>query len=367
MASYSMTAVAGGSGGSGGAGGWTFIADSNNQLALADALTQAANDFDSRKGEMYGKIDNMGNYWKGEDYNLFNTSAHNYDTALSDFSDTIRMYASQFEAISGATEQLATMLIDIVMNMTGSAAGGSAGTGTGGTGTGGTGTGGTGTGGTGTGGTGTGGTGTGGTGTGGTGTGGTGTGGTGTGGTGTGGTGTGAATASEEQYEISGFTNFFTSNSYWGEVGEDFSNNYDFSNCDNLLDYVGEGVGGTIKSASSIVGVTGNAVFDGTNTLLDGAQYLLFGNGSMTSDTPVNTDPSEFTNPYNAAYWGTLGENFSENWNYSDCDNAMDYVVQTGSGVLSTVWDGAGVVVNGVVDTAQGAVECVEWLWNKIF
>ena len=346
MASYSMTAVAGGSGGSGGAGGWTFIADSNNQLALADALTQAANDFDTRKGEMYGKIDNMGNYWKGEDYNLFNTSAHNYDTALSDFSDTIRMYASQFEAISGATEQLATMLIDIVMNMTGSAAGGSAGTGTGGTGAGGTGTGGTGAGGTGTGGTGTGGTGAGGT------------------GTGTGGTG---AAATEEQYEVSGFTNFFTSNSYWGEVGEDFSNNYDFSNCDNILDYVGEGIGGTIKSAGSIVGVAGNTVFDGTNTLLDGAQYLLFGNGSMTSDTPVNTDPSEFTNPYNAAYWGTLGENFSENWDYSDCDNAMDYVVQTGSGVLSTVWDGAGVVVNGVVDTTQGAVECVEWLWNKIF
>ena len=97
MASYSMTAVAGGSGGSGGAGGWTFIADSNNQLALADALTQAANDFDSRKGEMYGKIDSMGDHWKGEDYDMCNSSAHNYDPALQDFSDSIRMYASQFE------------------------------------------------------------------------------------------------------------------------------------------------------------------------------------------------------------------------------------------------------------------------------
>ena len=121
MALIAMKAV----GNSGGAGGWTFIADSNNQLALADALTNAANNFDSRKSEMYGKIDSMGNYWKGEDYNLFNTSAHNYDTALSDFSDSLRMYASQFETISGATEDLSTTLYNIIMNMTSFTSGGS--------------------------------------------------------------------------------------------------------------------------------------------------------------------------------------------------------------------------------------------------
>ena len=107
-------------GGSGGPGGWTFIADSDNQLALADALNQAADNFDARKNEMYGKIDNMGNHWKGGDYDLFNSSAHNYDGALKAFSDSIRMYGTQFESISGATEQLSSELIEIIMNMTGS-------------------------------------------------------------------------------------------------------------------------------------------------------------------------------------------------------------------------------------------------------
>ena len=107
-------------GGSGGPGGWTFIADSDNQLALADALYQAADNFDARKNEMYGKIDNMGNQWKGGDYDLFNSSAHNYDGALKAFSDSIRMYGTQFEGISGATEQLSSELIEIIMNMTGS-------------------------------------------------------------------------------------------------------------------------------------------------------------------------------------------------------------------------------------------------------
>ena len=98
--------------------GWSFIADSDNQLALADALAQAADNFDSRKSEMYNKIDNMGNHWKGDDYNLFNSSAHNYDPALQDFSDGIRMFGTQFETIAGNTETLATTLVDIVNNIT---------------------------------------------------------------------------------------------------------------------------------------------------------------------------------------------------------------------------------------------------------
>ena len=104
---------------------WTFIANSENQATLADALQLAANNFDARKGEMYGKIDSMGEHWKGEDYDLFNSNAHNYDNALSDFSDSIRMYSKQFLTISSATEQLAAELVSIIMNMTGS--GGAAG------------------------------------------------------------------------------------------------------------------------------------------------------------------------------------------------------------------------------------------------
>ena len=118
---------------------WTFIANSENQATLADALQLAADNFDARKGEMYGKIDSMGEHWKGEDYDLFNSSAHNYDNALSDFSDSIRMYSKQFLTISSATEQLAAELVSIIMNMTGSGgAAGGGGTGAGGVGTGGT-------------------------------------------------------------------------------------------------------------------------------------------------------------------------------------------------------------------------------------
>ena len=111
---------------------WTFIADSDNQQKLADNLNKAADNFDSRKSEMYNKVDNMGDHWKGEDYDLFNSSAHNYEPALQDFSDSIRMYSDQFGKISSATVDLAAELIGVITNMTsGSAPGGSGGPGTG--------------------------------------------------------------------------------------------------------------------------------------------------------------------------------------------------------------------------------------------
>ena len=99
-------------------GKWTLIVNSVNQLTLSDALMKAADDFDGRKTEMFGKIGEMGTYWQGEDYDAFNDSTKKYDPALQAFSDTLRMYSDQFGTISTNTETLATELIDIVQNMT---------------------------------------------------------------------------------------------------------------------------------------------------------------------------------------------------------------------------------------------------------
>ena len=356
-------------GGSGGPGGWTFIADSDNQLALADALNQAADNFDARKNEMYGKIDNMGNHWKGGDYDLFNSSAHNYDGALKAFSDSIRMYGTQFEGISGATEQLSSELIEIIMNMTGS---GTAGGGNisipGGGGNvtlpgGGTTTnpgGGTTTnpgGGT-----------------------------TNNPNTSTNSSGgaygigdpaagavngavagatAGAVAAAGEK--TSGFTNWFGNNSYWQNIGSDYAENYDFSNANSAFDYVWEGVGGTVETVVDAAQTVGNAAFDGVNWVLDGAQWILNGNWGGYENTQVSSkDPATISNPYDNAYWKNLGSDFAENYNFSNADSVFDYAWEAVGGTVETVYDGAMVVVNGVVDTAQGAVEVVEWAWNGL-
>ena len=361
-------------GGSGGPGGWTFIADSDNQLALADALNQAADNFDARKNEMYGKIDNMGNHWKGGDYDLFNTSAHNYDGALKDFSDSIRMYGTQFESISGATEQLSSELIEIIMNMTGSgtAGGGNINIPSGG--------------GTVTlpGGGASPNPGDGDTTSGGTTNQNNGTtnnpntttnssgGAYGIGDPAAGavngavaGAATGAAAAAGEK--TSGFTNWFGNNSYWQNIGSDYAENYDFSNANSAFDYVWEGVGGTVETVVDAAQTVGNAAFDGVNWVLDGAQWILNGNWGGYDNTQVSSkDPATISNPYDNAYWKNLGSDFAENYNFSNADSVFDYAWEAVGGTVETVYDGAMVVVNGVVDTAQGAVEVVEWAWNGL-
>lgn len=99
-------------------GNWDFVANSANQTALSQALMDAASAFDARKNDMYTTIGDMGTYWQGEDYDLFQESAKNYDPALQDFSDGIRMFGTQFETIAANTETLATTLVDIVNNIT---------------------------------------------------------------------------------------------------------------------------------------------------------------------------------------------------------------------------------------------------------
>lgn len=98
---------------------WDFIANSDNQLILADAIKQAAADFDTKKTEMFGKISEMGTYWQGDDYNAFKDSTDKYDPAICAYSDTIKAFGKHFEEVSKYTDTLATDLTDIVQHMTG--------------------------------------------------------------------------------------------------------------------------------------------------------------------------------------------------------------------------------------------------------
>lgn len=101
--------------------GWDFTADSDIQNTLASSLDTAADSFDERVDALYSKIDSMGSSgnWVGEDYDAFNTGVHGYENALDDLSDGIRMYAEHFRKMSTGTETLASDLIAIIQNLTG--------------------------------------------------------------------------------------------------------------------------------------------------------------------------------------------------------------------------------------------------------
>ncbi len=158
-----------------------------------------------------------------------------------------------------------------------------------------------------------------------------------------------------------GFVNYYESNSNWQNVGEDFSNNFDYEH-HNWLSGTLLGIG---KTASDAVEVAGDAVFDTADNILEGVEWVLFPSARNAEHGQV--DPSGYTNPYNSDYWGSLGDNFTENFDYSNCEGALDYVGHTLAGVGESVWDGAGVVVHGVVDTGQAIIEGAEALWDWIF
>ncbi len=290
---------------------WSFLADSNNQLTLADALTEAANNFDARKGDMFGKIDDMGNHWKGDDYNLFNSSAHNYDPALQDFSDSIRMYASQFEKISGATEQLATELITIITNMTGS--GGAAGGGGAGAG-----------------------------------------GGVGAGAVAGGLTGAAAAAGI-------GDPNAANQNPTWSQkIGNRYTDDWnDFTgdvsrawgNADGLISgahALGVTVAETGLMVSDMVINTGQAAID---TVKTGVNWLFdAGDGRAATE----------------GYWNTIGQDYAENWDFSTVDNFAEGAGVVLTGTVRTVVDAGQTVVNAVSDGVNAVGDGISWVGDKI-
>lgn len=101
---------------------WDFTIDSDNQKDLAEKLSTAADNFDTKVTALYGQIDSMkGTSWIGEDYDTFNTGVHNYEGALQDLSDSFRMFSEHYKLMADGTDTLATELIRIINNMTGNA------------------------------------------------------------------------------------------------------------------------------------------------------------------------------------------------------------------------------------------------------
>lgn len=99
---------------------WDFTIDSEKQKDLAEKLSTAADNFDTKVTALYGQIDSMnGTSWIGEDYDTFHTGVHNYEGALNDLSDSFRMFSEHYKLMADGTDTLATELIGIINNMTG--------------------------------------------------------------------------------------------------------------------------------------------------------------------------------------------------------------------------------------------------------
>ena len=291
---------------------WTFIANSENQATLADALQLAADNFDARKGEMYGKIDSMGEHWKGEDYDLFNSNAHNYDNALSDFSDSIRMYSKQFLTISSATEQLAAELVSIIMNMTGSggaAGGGGAGAGAiaGGVAAAGAAIGAA---------------------------------------VGAGAAGAaGAASGNRNWYQKIGDRYASDWNDYTGDVSRAWGN------ADGLISGA-HALGVTVAETGLMVSdMAINTVQAGVDTVKTGVNWLFdAGDGRAATE----------------GYWNTIGEDYAENWDFSTVDNFAEGAGVVITGTVRTVVDAGQTVVNAAADAVNAVGDGISWVGDKI-
>lgn len=99
---------------------WDFTVDSELQLEISDKIKERADQFDEKITKLYGQIDSMGSnkYWVGEDYDAFKTGCDGYKGALSDLSDSFRMFADHLVKISDGTVALADELNNIIANLT---------------------------------------------------------------------------------------------------------------------------------------------------------------------------------------------------------------------------------------------------------
>ncbi|HAB65738.1 MAG TPA: hypothetical protein DCE23_00075 [Firmicutes bacterium] len=98
---------------------WDFTADSEKQTEIAKKISDAADKFDEKVDAMYSQIGNMGTYWVGEDYNAYKEGTEGYRNALSDLSDSLRMYSKHFEKVASSTEVLTQNLVTTINGLTG--------------------------------------------------------------------------------------------------------------------------------------------------------------------------------------------------------------------------------------------------------
>lgn len=294
------------------AGSWDFTADSDIQKDLSNNLNEAADKFDVKVSDMYKEIDSLGSnsYWVGEDYDAFKTGTEGYKNALQDLSDGIRMYGKHFEEMAGGTDTLATELINIVQNMTGSMSGGGSSSGTGGT----------------------------------------------------GGTGDGSADRASDDGLMHDVVDPSTSDnlendkpSKIDEVGGRYADDWNkytsslssnFSNVDGAIGFTGAVLG----SAVDTIEFAGDAVFDtvhAVDTGLETGINWVFDGGTSRDYNFIN--------------------DMAENWDYSSCDNAAEYVGTTafalGKSAVDLVQGGCN-LVTGAVDLLSDGANAV---WDFIF
>lgn len=303
---------------------WDFTVDSEIQTELSQHLKEKADAFDAQVKNMYGKVNELSQHWVGEDYDAFKNGTENYSGALQDLSDGIRLYANHFDKIVEGTDTLSTELITIIENMTNAGNVPEENETNGDTGS---------------------------------------------------GIIAGALAAIDSiknmengenpnTYHSSGFTEFFSSNDYYNGIGEDFAENYAV---DEWYEIPGAILWGTNRTIVDAAQVVGNVACDGVNDVLEAVEFGLWGNyAGYETTTDPSQDASGFTNPYNPEYYSNLDKVFGDNFDYSNTDNFIDGAIETITGAAETVWDGVGVAAHAVIDTAQGAVECVEWAWNGI-
>ena len=180
----------------------------------------------------------------------------------------------------------------------------------------------------------------------------------------------GDSLATQEKYHNSGYIESFTSNEYWQTFGDDMAKNYANVNWENgIVGAAFSAVGGTVASAGDLVIAAGNGVFDGANDAIEGIQWLINGVSDgfdgYEQDQPVDNSPSAFTNPYANGYYSQIGDDFANDWSQF-ADGYNPFELELTQGIVNTAVDVVQLAANAVLDTAQGAVECVEWLWNCI-
>ncbi len=107
--------------------GWSFTADSDNQLAVKTNLDQAATEFDSEVTTVYGQVNSLSAYWEGSDYDTFKTNAEGYKTALADLANTMRAFGVHFKSVSDGTIALANECSAIMLDLFNHAGAGAAG------------------------------------------------------------------------------------------------------------------------------------------------------------------------------------------------------------------------------------------------
>ena len=105
--------------------GWSFTADSDNQLGVKTNLDNAATEFDTEVGTVYSQIGSLSAYWEGSDYTTFVANAELFKPALTDLGNTMRAFAYHFDSMSTGTGNLANECASIIKDLFGTGGAGS--------------------------------------------------------------------------------------------------------------------------------------------------------------------------------------------------------------------------------------------------